>query len=429
MSNWDKIRCPIYLGTFLSGALGGYFAGRIIGNAIGSKKKSKPERLLDSSNTDTIIVAKKYTSVDKEKLKEMKPVLNSPVPQSSGQIQSSPFPKPVGLKNFSRTCYFNSALQCFSRLYPLTKLILSDDFPKMINSDPNGKWGTHGKVANAYREFLQQLSNAKTLFVPRKFKDVIGQCNPDFSSDQVEMDSQEFLSYLLTTLEEDTLSNPNSFPDQHQSPIGNLVQGHFSTTLTCPHCGHTRQVQAPEKFEILSLPIPQILKPSPNNQNNNSKKQEFLPVSLKDCLNDYMKGEVITDQKMECSNCHSHVNVTKTNNIENTSDILIVQLKRFRPIGYNNLGQPIHEKVKTPVSYPDVLESKDFTKDPQPKTYKLVGAVFHHGKGNDEGHYTAAALDPISNQWYHFNDSILTKINQNDAHNPQEAYMLFYQKQ
>lgn len=82
-------------------------------------------------------------------------------------------------------------------------------------------------------------------------------------------------------------------------------------------------------------------------------------------------------------------------------------------------------KIETPVDYPDVLDTSRFLEGKIYCNYKLIGAVFHLG-GLNGGHYTAAALDQPTDNWYYFNDSNATKIEKETAHS-KYAYILFYQ--
>ena len=101
------------------------------------------------------------------------------------------------------------------------------------------------------------------------------------------------------------------------------------------------------------------------------------------------------------------------------NEALIIHFKRFSGEGL------FASKIDTLVDYPDVLEVSTFAKNDRGR-FKLIGAVFHSG-GLGGGHYTAAAVDPASNEWYNFNDSISRRIDKSEAHN-RGAYMLFYQR-
>ena len=63
--------------------------------------------------------------------------------------------------------------------------------------------------------------------------------------------------------------------------------------------------------------------------------------------------------------------------------------------------------------------------------YKLIGVITHYGESGMGGHFIAYCRDPISNDWYKYNDSIVNKVDnfQNEVINVGMPYLLFYQKE
>ena len=62
--------------------------------------------------------------------------------------------------------------------------------------------------------------------------------------------------------------------------------------------------------------------------------------------------------------------------------------------------------------------------------YKLIGVITHLGGSDMSGHFIAYCKDPISNEWYLYNDATVSPIAnfQNDVINYAMPYLLFYQK-
>jgi ubiquitin carboxyl-terminal hydrolase 4/11/15 len=81
--------------------------------------------------------------------------------------------------------------------------------------------------------------------------------------------------------------------------------------------------------------------------------------------------------------------------------------------------------VNTRVDFPDVFDMGGLSMRTSGH-YKLLGVVMHAG-GISAGHYTAAAIDPMSGKWYQFNDTNVAQASDQIVHSPR-AYVLFYQK-
>lgn len=75
--------------------------------------------------------------------------------------------------------------------------------------------------------------------------------------------------------------------------------------------------------------------------------------------------------------------------------------------------------------------SSKVSSNPQENVYDLYGICYHHGDDLETGHYTAACKNPYDGQWYKFDDSRVTKVEDENAYNElvnNTAYMLFYKR-
>ena len=107
----------------------------------------------------------------------------------------------VGLYNLGNTCFMNSALQCLSNTWPLTKYFLDKHFIHEINKD--NPLGSKGEIVGQYSRLLNEIWNKDSdVFSPSQLKKVIGIQNQMFRGSN-QHDSQEFLNFLLDTMHED----------------------------------------------------------------------------------------------------------------------------------------------------------------------------------------------------------------------------------
>ncbi|KAK8857524.1 hypothetical protein M9Y10_015929 [Tritrichomonas musculus] len=338
----------------------------------------------------------------------------------NGRTDIEIFPKPVGLNNLGNTCFFNAAVQCLVRVMPLTTFVLSNRFQSQLN--PSNSKSSRGNIARSYRRFLEDLCNGSSTAArdPSLLRRAVVSKYPRFAN-YGQHDSQELLCSLLDGLHEDMNQSshcgghdrPISVTSQsdswqvhisrNSSPIVDIFHGILYSSVTCPSCGHVEEVHDP--FIFLSLPL----------------QRKLSAIKLEDCLNRFSQREVLdAKNKYRCEKCKKMVCAMKEMGIEKCGKkVLIIHFKRF-----SGEGQ-FASKIDTPVDYPDVLDVGKFAKDDRGR-FRLIGAVFHSG-GLGGGHYTAAAIDPASNSWYYFNDSMASKISKERAHS-RGAYILFYQR-
>jgi ubiquitin carboxyl-terminal hydrolase 4/11/15 len=150
-------------------------------------------------------------------------------------------------------------------------------------------------------------------------------------------------------------------------------------------------------------------------------------LTLNQCLGFASEPEILDEQnKWFCAQCRTHVRAKKESEIWSVPEILIIQLKRF------SRGEFGQSKIDATVDFPDVLDMAPYvvgSGSPGSIRYDLY-AVSEHSGGLSGGHYTAHALVRSGNEkgeWYHFNDSSVTKASRQSAHSSL-AYILFYKR-
>lgn len=114
-----------------------------------------------------------------------------------------------------------------------------------------------------------------------------------------------------------------------------------------------------------------------------------------------------------------NVTATKQVFIETLPPVLILHLKRFQ---YDNTGGT--QKIWKKIGYPLEL---DLPKEVFPRQkrlayvrsgfpkYKLISAVYHHGKNASVGHYTVDVRRQDGQEWIRIDDTAITRIRSEDV--------------
>ena len=182
----------------------------------------------------------------------------------------------TGLVNIGNTCFMNSALQCLSNCYELTKYFLLNFYENDINQE--NRLGTGGQVVTIYRKFLDDLWLWDDDYInPNYFKRIFAHFVHKFSG-YAQQDSNEFLIYLLDKIHEDLntitvkpyIEMEGKKPEQtdeevskiwwekhlkrENSIIVDLFHGQFKSTISCNIC-HQVCVSF-DSYMFISLPIP-----------------------------------------------------------------------------------------------------------------------------------------------------------------------------
>ncbi|CAD8085643.1 unnamed protein product [Paramecium sonneborni] len=323
---------------------------------------------------------------------------------NSIKIQPKPYELPyVGLQNPKYYCYMNSALQCLLSIKELSNSLLRQQ--KQQNK----------KFTMAYQDFLKVVQNSisgSSISVEK----LQNMCLNKFKYSQ-QQDAHEFLLYLLSEIQEELVgkkkyekeefANAQEAWDVYKSRNPDIITDLFAGQIASKsHCQKCKEIS--EGFDpILDLNLP--------------LSKQYVPRELKlyDCLQNYFKEEQINDS-WKCDKCQFvNKSVLRKIQITQTPKYLILHLKRFTQL-------PKSQKITDEVTYPEMLDIKQFcAEDVQYTKYSLKSVISHIGQLNG-GHYIS--YSQRQNQWFHFDDSIVTKDKNNLHLSDKGAYIIVYEQ-
>ncbi|VDO34512.1 unnamed protein product [Onchocerca flexuosa] len=245
-------------------------------------------------------------------------------------------------------------------------------------------------------------------------------------------------------------------PIYYRSLVTEVFDGRLSSTVKCLTCHHLSETC--ETFQDLSLSIPtreqlehiascsmnlnkedEVSKNDQDEDYDNGSSFWRWPwwlggdlfrsvynylfgdvVSLNDALTAFFMPDDLCGENMySCEKCAKLRNGIKICKIINSPEILCIHLKRFRhELSYsvkirNKVTFPIHDLDLTPFTA-NCDESKE------PVLYDLVAFITHYGANAENaelsfilfegGHYIAYCKNEIDDNWYEFDDTVVTRL-------------------
>ncbi len=352
----------------------------------------------------------------------------------------------------SVTCYMNSILSILQQTPQFINYLLSDVIRKILISKYSKEELDKTVLFNMIKLFYTSLTNDNIIIKPTSFRKAISDKYFIWGENQ-HQDSQEFLNFLITNIEEEVYINKifipgrkgfnnidnkhvndnienilstiywNKFMKKEISPIKQLFTGLQKSTINCSICGNNSTNF--EIFQILSLSIPIVDK----------VKDLYKSYKLEELINMYLSPEKLDKDNMsKCDFCHLKNRHIKQMKLWKTPQILIIQIKRFLMNDYGIMSQKLNNLITYPV---ENLDMSSYIDDNSPykksSKYKLFGVNIHHTLGNfntiNFGHYTSIIKSMKDHCWYEYDDSNpVSKItSMNDLIN-KNAYLLFYYK-
>ena len=335
--------------------------------------------------------------------------------------------------NTGVTCYMNSILAILQQTPYFADYIISDNY-YLEDETENKEIIINSVIYQLFKIFKISMSNDNKQLTINTFRRNLAKKNFIWGEHQ-QQDSQEFLTFLLNTVEDEikdhvlylpgrkiektkvnvenlmALKNWENFTKNEYSIVKELFTGQNQSILECENCKSKSS-----RFEIFT-----------NLQLNIEEKCS----DIYDCLDCYIEKEQLDkNNSVWCNFCFQKNRAYKSNYIWRTPKVLIINFKRFK---YNDYGMLTSKNTKF-IKYP--IENLDISKYINPNSpyinkckYNLFGVNIHKSIGGmnniNFGHYISCVKNRYNNKWYIFDDNHTYEANIDDIVNS-NSYLLFY---
>ena len=268
----------------------------------------------------------------------------------------------TGLKNLGNSCYLASILQCLFSLpvfqdryfHPRDPPVstqhpaedLETQLRKMADGLLSGRY-SHPDTDVIASEYSTEIPHQKGL-VPAMLKHLVGRGHEEFSTMR-QQDSFELLLHLLKLITRST----------HPAPLQDPVKSFrfvMEQRLQCLSCKKVRY--RTDEQDNISIPVP--VRRIPHKVNDKAEmekpKDEFEPVSLRECLDIFTGPEIV---ELTCPSCNSKDGFIKHSLFKTFPTNLAVNARRFELVNW----------VPTKLDIPVVVNDEPFNLD----FYKSAG--------------------------------------------------------
>ena len=193
---------------------------------------------------------------------------------------------------------------------------------------------------------------------------------------------------------------------------------------------YTARIQS-ELINSIRWIFDQLLPESPSSSPSTTTQDI---ISLDDCLAAFEAEETLTQEVgWKCLHCKKIRVATKRLNIAQLPESsLMIHLKRFSfsagavsNIGWFSSGSG--RKVTTSISFPQFWKITDSSDNEV--VFELYAVIEHYGSLFG-GHYTCAARNFLTGQWYRYDDSVVREVEIDSVleNSQSSAYVLFYER-
>ncbi|KAI9810391.1 MAG: hypothetical protein M1827_006277 [Pycnora praestabilis] len=267
----------------------------------------------------------------------------------------------TGLKNLGNSCYLASILQCLFSLHifqeryfhprekpPVSQSPAEDletQLRKLADGLLSGRY-SHPDTDVVASEYTPENPHQKGL-APAMLKHLIGRGHEEFSTMR-QQDAFELLLHLLKLMTR----------SPHPAPLRDPVRAFrfvVEQRLQCMKCKKVRYRS--DEQDNMSVPVPVRRIPrEATGDGEEAKRDEFEPVSLKECLDIFTAAEIV---ELTCPACGSKDGFSKRSMFKTFPDLLTVNARRFELVNW----------VPTKLDVPVVVGDEPFALD----SYKSSG--------------------------------------------------------
>ena len=243
----------------------------------------------------------------------------------------------TGLKNLGNSCYMASIIQCLFSMPEFQSRYYLPDQPPPDTAAPAEDLETQlrkvadGILSGRYSkpdtdvvasEYSPEIPHQKGL-APAMLKYLIGRGHEEFSTMR-QQDAFELLLHLfkLVTRSQHSASSPD--PVQSFRFI-------MEQRLQCMSCKKVRYRTDEQDNISIPVPIRPIPKPANFQPDNEKAKDEYEPVTLKECLDTFTGAEVV---ELTCPSCGSKDGFLKRSLFKTFPKVLAVNARRFALVNW-----------------------------------------------------------------------------------------------
>lgn len=334
----------------------------------------------------------------------------------------------VGLENLGNTCFLNACMQVINNTYELNHFLDSNKYKQHLKENiPDTS------IINEWDDLRAVMWSGNGVIAPRKFVHNVQQIaklkKRDIFTGWAQNDMPEFLQFFIECIHNsisrsvnikingkpanntDTLAMKcyemlkNSYSNEY-SEIMDMFYGISFSELVSKSTGKVLSI-VPESFFVLDIPV------SYGDQPANT---------LSDCFKLFTQSEYLEgDNAWYNEDTKTKEDVKKQYSFWSFPSIVVIALQRFSTDG----TRKIMNKIEFPIND---LDLSPFVRGYNPNVYKydLFGVCNHVGNVSG-GHYTAFVKN-AENDWIHYNDNVVEKVNNPDVIISPMAYCLFYRK-